>query len=78
MELGHYDVSVAVAENGLLPALRAAEPDSTLLADGFSCRTQAQQLAGTEGLHLAQLLRGRTTSKNGKRPPTPGVDGREP
>lgn len=78
MELGHYDVSVAVAENGLLPALRAAEPDSTFLADGFSCRTQAQQLAGTEGLHLAQLLRGRTTSGNGKRPPTPGVDGRKP
>jgi Fe-S oxidoreductase len=56
MEKGHYDVSVAVAENGLLPALRAAEPGTVLLADGFSCRTQADQLAAASGTHLAQLL----------------------
>ena len=56
MEKGHYDVSVAVAENGLLPALRAAEPGTVLLADGFSCRTQADQLAAETGTHLAQLL----------------------
>lgn len=55
MEQGHYDVSVAVAENGLLPALRDA-PDRELLADGFSCRTQATQLARRDGRHLAQLL----------------------
>ena len=55
MEAGHYDVSVAVAENGLLPALRGA-PDDVFLADGFSCRTQADQLAGRQGVHLAQLL----------------------
>ncbi|QYH35755.1 FAD-binding and (Fe-S)-binding domain-containing protein [Salinibacterium sp. M195] len=56
MEKGHYDVSVAVAENGILPALRNAEPGSTLLADGFSCRTQASQLANTNGKHLAEVL----------------------
>jgi Fe-S oxidoreductase len=56
MERGHYDVSVAVAEQALLPALRAAGPDSVLLADGFSCRTQAAQLAGHHGVHLAELL----------------------
>ncbi|TDD94805.1 FAD-binding and (Fe-S)-binding domain-containing protein, partial [Jiangella asiatica] len=56
MTAGHYDVSVAVAENGLLPALRAAPGGAVLLADGFSCRTQAEQLAGRGGLHLAQLL----------------------
>ncbi|WP_286279248.1 (Fe-S)-binding protein [Naasia aerilata] len=55
MEQGHYDVSVAVAENALLPALRGA-PTDVFLADGFSCRTQADQLAGRAGLHLAQLL----------------------
>jgi Fe-S oxidoreductase len=55
MEKGHYDVSVAVAENGMLPALRAA-PDAVLLADGFSCRTQAEQLARRRGEHLAELL----------------------
>ncbi|WP_199521263.1 FAD-binding and (Fe-S)-binding domain-containing protein [Jiangella anatolica] len=56
MERGHYDVSVAVAENALLPALRAAAPGAVLLADGLSCRTQAEQLAGVRGLHLAELL----------------------
>lgn len=55
-EAGHYDVSVAVAENALLPALREAEPGTVLLADGFSCRTQADQLAHVTGVHLAQLL----------------------
>jgi Fe-S oxidoreductase len=55
VEKGHYDVSVAVAENALLPALRS-HPDGVVLADGFSCRTQLEQLADREGLHLAQVL----------------------
>lgn len=58
MEAGHYDVSVAVAETALLPALEGA-PDAVYLADGFSCRTQAEQLAGRNGIHLAELLLGR-------------------
>lgn len=57
MENGHYDVSVAVAEQRLLPALRNAGKDSVFLADGFSCRTQAEQLEGSHGVHLAELLR---------------------
>ncbi|HEX4656935.1 MAG TPA: FAD-binding and (Fe-S)-binding domain-containing protein [Streptosporangiaceae bacterium] len=56
MERGHYEVSVAVAEQALLPALRAAPEGTVLLADGFSCRTQASQLAGWPALHLAELL----------------------
>ena len=56
MEKGHYDVSVAVAGAALLPALQAAPPGTVFLADGFSCRTQAGQLAGVRGQHLAQLL----------------------
>lgn len=55
MEQGHYEVSVAVAEQQLLPAL-LEHPEAVLLADGFSCRTQAADLAGREGRHLAQLL----------------------
>ena len=54
-ERGHYDVSVAVAETALLPAVRAA-PDAVLLADGFSCRTQLDHLTGRRALHLAELL----------------------
>jgi Fe-S oxidoreductase len=56
MERGHYDVSVAVAEQALLPALRSAPEGTLLLADGFSCRTQASQLAGWPARHLAELL----------------------
>jgi len=55
-ERGHYDVSVAVAETALLPAVRAAGPDAVVLADGFSCRTQLDHLAGRRALHLAELL----------------------
>ena len=59
MEAGHYDLSVAVASHSLLPSL-AAQPDAVYLADGFSCRTQATQLAGRGGVHLATLLAGRS------------------
>ena len=55
MEAGHYDLSVAVASHSLLPMLDA-QPDAVYLADGFSCRTQAAQLAGRGGVHLATLL----------------------
>ena len=65
MERGHYDVSVAVAQRALLPALRDAEPGTLLLADGFSCRTQAEQLAGVEGVHLAELLASRLSATPG-------------
>jgi len=56
VERGHYDVSVAVAQTALLPAVRQAPPGAVVLADGFSCRTQLDQLANVTGIHLAQLL----------------------
>lgn len=59
MEAGHYDLSVAVASHSLLPSL-SAQPDAVYLADGFSCRTQAAQLADRGGVHLATLLAGRS------------------
>ncbi|OBI25897.1 FAD-binding and (Fe-S)-binding domain-containing protein [Mycobacterium sp. E2238] len=58
-EKGHYDVSVACAEDKLLPALREAGPDTLVLADGFSCRTQIRELAGERSpVHFAQVLAG--------------------
>jgi Fe-S oxidoreductase len=56
VERGHHDVSVAVAEQQLLPAVRDLPDDAVVLADGFSCRTQLDQLAHRHGRHLAQLL----------------------
>ncbi|WP_062071290.1 FAD-binding and (Fe-S)-binding domain-containing protein [Demequina sediminicola] len=61
-EKGHYDTSVAVAENSLLPALRNAPEGAIYLADGVSCRTQAEDLHGTRGMHLAELLAQRLSS----------------
>jgi Fe-S oxidoreductase len=68
-ENGHYEVSEKIAENSLLPALRAAglvgddAPEGVVyLADGVSCRTQADSFAGVQGLHLAQVLAARLKS----------------
>ncbi|STZ82021.1 FAD-binding and (Fe-S)-binding domain-containing protein [Mycolicibacterium aichiense] len=44
-ENGHYDVSVTCAEDKLMPAVRAADAATTVIADGFSCRTQISHLA---------------------------------
>ncbi|MFB7464001.1 FAD-binding and (Fe-S)-binding domain-containing protein [Streptomyces sp. NPDC056224] len=55
-EPGHHEVSVACAEEQLLPSLRAAPGDVLVQADGFSCRTQIAQLGGVRARHLAELL----------------------
>nr|WP_257136530.1 FAD-binding and (Fe-S)-binding domain-containing protein [Streptomyces sp. f150] len=55
-ERGHWEVSVACAEERLLPAVREAAPGTELLADGFSCRTQLDQLAGRRARHLAEVM----------------------
>ncbi|MEU9555599.1 FAD-binding and (Fe-S)-binding domain-containing protein [Streptomyces fumanus] len=55
-EAGHYEVSVACAEDQLLPALREAPAGTVVLADGYSCRTQLEQLAGVRGRHVAEVL----------------------
>jgi Fe-S oxidoreductase len=52
----HYDVSVAVAEDQLLPAVRGLDDDAVVLTDGFSCHVQLDDLAHRRGLHLAELL----------------------
>ena len=56
MEKGHYEVSVAIAEHALLPAVRAAGAGAVVLADGFSCRTQLSDLAQVRAQALAELL----------------------
>ena len=63
VELGHYDVSVDVARQQLLPAIEAAGPDTVVLADGFSCQTQIADLSERTGIHLVDLLAGRSVGK---------------
>ena len=56
-EQGHYDISVRCGEQALLPAVRNAEPDTLVIANGFSCKTQIQQSdTGRTALHVAQVI----------------------
>jgi FAD/FMN-containing dehydrogenase/Fe-S oxidoreductase len=52
----HYDISAAIGELELLPAVRRAPDDWLIIADGFSCREQIAQGTGRHALHLAEVL----------------------
>ncbi|WP_235022613.1 FAD-binding and (Fe-S)-binding domain-containing protein [Amycolatopsis alkalitolerans] len=56
-ERGHYEVSKAVAEDRMLPAIREAAPETVVISDGFSCRTQIAQESRRSPVHLAELVR---------------------
>ncbi len=51
-----HRVSIAVGERGILPIVRAAAPDTLVLADGFSCREQIAQGTRRRPMHLAEVL----------------------
>jgi Fe-S oxidoreductase len=55
-EQDKYDVSVAIGELELLPAVRKASPDCLIIADGFSCREQIAQCSDRHALHLAEVI----------------------
>ncbi|RAY11504.1 FAD-binding oxidoreductase [Actinomadura craniellae] len=78
-ERGHYQVSQDVAELGLFPALRTADPGTLVLADGFSCRTQIDQAGlGPAPVHLAEVLAAglRGAEPRAVRPAPPRSSGR--
>ena len=51
-----YDVSMRIGEQFLLPAVRAADEETLLIADGFSCRTQISAGTRRRALHTAEVL----------------------
>jgi len=57
LEAEHYEASLAMGELALLPAVRAASAETTIVADGFSCRHQILDGAGRRAVHVAVLLR---------------------
>jgi len=63
-ERSKYSVSQAVGERVLLPAVRAADPDTLVVANGFSCQEQILQGTGRSAIHIAELLR--LASKGGR------------
>jgi FAD/FMN-containing dehydrogenase/Fe-S oxidoreductase len=56
-EADHYDVSIKCGDRVLLPEVRKADPDTLIIADGFSCREQIVQCTGRRALHLAEVIR---------------------
>jgi FAD/FMN-containing dehydrogenase/Fe-S oxidoreductase len=55
-EAEKFEVSKKIAEDSLLPAVEAAGPMTILVADGFSCREQIDQLGHKQALHFAEVL----------------------
>ena len=55
-EADKIEVSKAIANLDLLPAVRAASSTTVIVADGFSCREQIAQLSDREGMHFAEIL----------------------
>jgi len=55
-EAEKFEVSLAIAEDGLLPAVAAAGPMTIVVADGFSCREQIAQLGRRQAMHFAEVL----------------------
>jgi Fe-S oxidoreductase len=57
-EHGHHEISLECGEQALLPAVRKADPDMLVVADGFSCKTQIEQgSTGRRALHVAQVIK---------------------
>jgi FAD/FMN-containing dehydrogenase/Fe-S oxidoreductase len=70
-EREHYELSLAIGERRLLPAVRALAPHVPVVAMGTSCRQQIAHGAGRRALHLAELLRDRLRAAQEVSPPAP-------
>ena len=55
-ETDKFEVSKTIANQDFLPAVRAASPDTIIVADGFSCREQIEQLSDRHAVHFAEAL----------------------
>lgn len=64
LEAEHADISMQMAEIDLLPALRASPAETTILANGFSCRHQIREGVDRKPIHVALLLRDALVSKD--------------
>src|SRR5262249_17906623 len=64
-----FDVSLKMAELSLLPAVRKAEADTLIIADGTSCRHQIKDGTGRDALHVAPVFA--MSAQGPHRPPRP-------
>lgn len=75
-EAHKFDVSVAIANRELLPAIRSAPREAIVVADGFSCREQVRQLSGSKPFHTAQLVEQALTGRVSDRDDQPASQAR--
>jgi len=72
------DVSLKMGELSLLPAVRKAEADTLIIADGTSCRHQIKDGTGRDALHVVRVLamsvEGRSVPQSSFRGPSPARD----
>ena len=55
-EAEHYEVSIAMGERRLLPAVKESADETTIVAAGVSCRQQIKHATGRQALHPAEVL----------------------
>jgi FAD/FMN-containing dehydrogenase/Fe-S oxidoreductase len=67
-ERDKYEISRAIGERVLLPAVREASPETLIVSDGFSCREQIAQLTGRRAFHLAEILKLAATQSGSANP----------
>ena len=71
-EADHFELSVAMGERVLLPAVRGASAETVVLATGTSCRSQIHDLAARRALHPLEFLAARIELKDrSQRPDQP-------
>jgi len=56
-EKKNYDLSMKIGQRVLLPMVRESDPDTLIIANGFSCREQIEQTTGRTTLHFAEVLK---------------------
>ena len=67
-ERNKFAIAQAVGERVLLPAVRSAQPETVIVADGFSCREQIRQSTGRTAIHLAEVLQGTSVMAKREKP----------
>jgi Fe-S oxidoreductase len=73
-EREHYDVSTQIAEHRLLPMVRDTDAETLIVADGFSCKTQIEELTGRPTVHTAELVTMAMEPSPPRRRATPRAD----
>jgi Fe-S oxidoreductase len=56
-EREHHGISLEIGEHKLMPMVRDAAADTLVIADGFSCKTQVEQMTERRPLHTAQVIK---------------------